>query len=516
MPKRLTVADEARVREVIAANPGMSYRQLATLTGISSATVHRLATAEPADTWVPQPMGSEEHKAAAKALGFRRADELLALTAGNDPFYCGTPTDWELAKWFAGLWTDYGRPGWHIRRVHYVATQSGALKRDGITPYVDKDPKGWAELNEGSQAARILGLVDPELFSDKRTEAVSQNVVACEEPAPDPRAEVEEASIWGPWLDVTAPQIKLHDAALDLPGILVNDAYDYRDGDQPVMLEAWAEKSTVNDVLVPLCRELDVNLKIGKGFESITAAIALLRRAEQYGHRRVHVLYIADLDRNGRMIPVVLARHCQYWAQKLDIDVHVTVERLALTPEQVEQYGLPQAPDSEDTELDALEALRPGVLAQLVRDAVEPWRDRQLAVRLQGARQEAEDQAWDEWSELTGDLAGESEELEVEAQGIARQLRDEIEAQLRPAIDAINAEMDRLRQDAEARLAPLCERAERIRDQVHDRIEDFEPDLPDRPEADRPDVDTTSMLYDSRRDWLDQLAAYRDAKRSAA
>lgn len=210
-----------------------------------------------------------------------------------------------------------------------------------------------------------------------------------------------------------------------------------------------------------------------------------------------HVIYISDLDPQGENMPVVVARQCQWWAQALGIYDQLTVERLALTPEQVSHYGLPQAPDSGDTELDALEALHPGVLAQLVRDAVKPWRDHDLIRLLADTEDEASDEMTSEWGQETSELAAEAGELRTEAEGIIEELR--------PVIEAANA-----------RLAPLRARAADLERRVREAAEDFDPYLPDRPEAEDPDVDTSAMLYDSRRPWLDQLAAYRAAKRSAA
>ena len=149
----------------------------------------------------------------------------------------------------------------------------------------------------------------------------------------------------------------------------------------------------MDDILDPICRELRVNLLVGTGFESITLILQLLRRVQR--HRKpAHILYVSDHDRAGKKMPIQVARQVQYWRETLGIDVEVTVEQVALTADQIRQYRLPHDPGEETrVELDALEALHPGVLADLVRHAVEPYRDRTLPGRLADAKREAAGQA---------------------------------------------------------------------------------------------------------------------------
>ena len=46
--------------------------------------------------------------------------------------------------------------------------------------------------------------------------------------------------------------------------------------DRAYILEIWIEKTTMDDILVPLCRELGINLVRAAGTQSITNAIRLL------------------------------------------------------------------------------------------------------------------------------------------------------------------------------------------------------------------------------------------------
>lgn len=282
-----------------------------------------------------------------------------------------------------------------------------------------------------------------------------------------------------------------------MPQAAVVTGYEYEVADQPVLIEVWCEKSTMDDILVPLCRDLGVNLASeAKGYESITHIVELLRRAERYPARRAVVLYISDNDHAGGNMPVAVARHCQFWAARLGIDAEVFIQPIVLTDEQVEQYGLPQAPDSRDrmrTELDALEALRPGELARIVADEAELWRDPDLEDELEAAEADAQEQASREWAEETGELAGELAAIKADAEAII--------AHYQPVINEMNR---RLRDGPGQRLADVARRTAQA-------AENADWDLPDRPEPADPEV-PEDILYDSSRHWLDQLQAYRAHK----
>lgn len=58
-------------------------------------------------------------------------------------------------------------------------------------------------------------------------------------------------------------------------------------------LEVVCEKTTRNEVLVPLCRQYGMNLQTGTGELSITAALKMVRRIEQVG-KPARVFSISD------------------------------------------------------------------------------------------------------------------------------------------------------------------------------------------------------------------------------
>jgi hypothetical protein len=299
------------------------------------------------------------------------------------------------------------------------------------------------------------------------------------------------------WEGWTPPRLEVPSAELAMPSVAVS-GYEYRVADQPVLLEVWAEKSTMDDILHPLCLALGVNYLPGTGYESFSKMVSLLRRAESYLTKRAAVLYVSDHDKAGINMPVQVSRQLQFFAVQLGIGAEVFVEPIILTAEQVERYGLPEAPQEEGsdavkTELDALEALHPGELARIVESAVERWRDPELAGRLDQAEQVEQNNADAVWEQDTGQEAAELERVGEDITAIL--------AEVQPVIDAANQ-----------RLADGPGRAlEALAGRVRMSLQSETWELAERPTADAPEAldDTDGLLYDSNRDWLEQVQAYR-------
>src|ERR1700730_10421231 len=117
-------------------------------------------------------MDYEQIKQLAKATG-QKVTDLIVLAPQNDPFYTGTPNDWALAEWFAGLWQAFGyRAGVHLMRIHYqVVSHAAPLLLPNGKPYENTE-ECWGVLNLASKAARYLRLVDPGAFVDRRNDGV--------------------------------------------------------------------------------------------------------------------------------------------------------------------------------------------------------------------------------------------------------------------------------------------------------------------------------------------------------
>jgi len=276
-----------------------------------------------------RPLGPEEHQDEARSMGCRYAD-LLVMEACNDPFYWGRPAQIAATRWFAEHWDRYGFnvTGAHLRRVHYRLLSEGAMHPTAGRPYRN-DQNDWETMNRGARGARYMGLVDPELVRDERNPDAIVNVTPRLEP--DPEITLDDPLWLLPRLSAGLPE-------LEMPGVTAN-GYGYDPADQPVMVEVWIEKSTMNDVLVPLCRRLGVNLASGAGYQSIGNVYKLLRRAEAYG-RAAHVLFISDYDPAGGNMPRQAGRQCEYWQHKIpEFDLPLAITALALTREQIDTYG---------------------------------------------------------------------------------------------------------------------------------------------------------------------------------
>ncbi len=314
-----------------------------------------------------------------------RVTDLIPLAPQNDPFYTGTPGDWALAEWFARLWHAFGySTKVHIRRVHYqIISQSPPIVLPNGKPYENTE-ECWNILNLASKAARYLRLVDPAAFNDRRN--------------PDPVVYAEHRD----YQPEVRALLHLWSSDLRLPGFPDFPEYDIRDfvGSQRYHLEVWCEKSTMNDVLDPLCREYSANLQTGLGELSITATLALVHRL-QAAERPARIFYVSDFDPAGQSMPVAVSRKLEYFVRTFGLDLDVRVFPVVLTLDQVQYYQLPRTPikDTERrrvgfedrygqgaVELDALEALYPGELQTVLRAFLNQYYDLTLHERVEQVR----------------------------------------------------------------------------------------------------------------------------------
>jgi hypothetical protein len=464
-----------------------------------------------------------------RRYGVANVETLLAMSAGNDPFNSGSDGDKRRAEWFAKLWHEQGmQAGTHIRRFHYrlVSLDPPPLKPAPLGPRGLRAPpvgpaqpyqnteEDWGYLEVASRHARYLDLVPAHHLDDRRNPDPVINYPPEEEP--EPSFELGELTPW------ELPAIKSDLAAeldLPVPEVTVDEtSYEYRPCDQAFHLELWIEKSTMNDILEPLCEELGVNLVVGVGFLSITAVVKALKRVdslrETLGGRPCRILYVSDFDPAGDTMPAVVSRQFEFWVEKYASGADMKLKPLALTAEQCEQYDLPSVPtkpgDSraagfqaaygrDATELDALEALHPGVLENLIREAVAPYRDEGLADRLAEAEAEAQTALDDAWQDATADIREELDEVEEQAREILAKYEERLAA---------------LDEELQAELAPLKERLTQEWQAMAGVCQAFDPDLPSRPEAE-PDIDESDeddWLFSSDRTYLEQLRVYKERR----
>jgi len=152
---------------------------------------------------------------------------------------------------------------------------------------------------------------------------------------------------------------------------------------QTYHVEVWVEKEALVGVFETICSELDVPWFACRGYVSQSAMWRAAQRLldKENGGKKTVILHFGDHDPSGLDMTRDIEDRLQLFRANTQVD------RLALTPAQIQQYDPPPNPaktsDSrfgnyrqehgdESWELDALE---PRVLRQLVERGVKQYRD---------------------------------------------------------------------------------------------------------------------------------------------
>lgn len=145
---------------------------------------------------------------------------------------------------------------------------------------------------------------------------------------------------------------------------------------QGVHVEIWAEKDAIRGTVYQVTAEYDVPLLIARGYSSETFLYETAEEIAAEGKPAV-VYQLGDHDRDGVRAWNVIQRRLR---ELVPDDIDLVFKRLAVTPEQVDEYGLLTRPDKTDSgfgpcvEVDALPS---STLRDLVRDAIEGWIDQE-------------------------------------------------------------------------------------------------------------------------------------------
>jgi hypothetical protein len=143
---------------------------------------------------------------------------------------------------------------------------------------------------------------------------------------------------------------------------------------QPYDIEVWCEAAGMSEMLERAVREWDVSVYSTGGFSSVTVTHEIAQRVE-YRDRPTIFMHIGDYDPSGESI---------FESMSEDIAAFVGDPeqfrplRVALTEEQVEDYGLETAPPKSSDSRSAnwagetcqAEAMPPDQLVELLRDRV--------------------------------------------------------------------------------------------------------------------------------------------------
>ena len=186
-------------------------------------------------------------------------------------------------------------------------------------------------------------------------------------------------------------------------GTVAGYTRDRQDG-QRRRLVLWCEAAGMVPQLERVAHEYSVPVFSSGGFDSITAKHAQARAIAD-DERPTFVLHVGDHDVSGVHLYGSLDEDVRAFVQHYAGTC--TFARLAVTPEQVERYGLPQAPPkaTDRRAFEGLttqaEALDPRTLADIVREAIEAEQDAETR-RAVIEREHAEREALRERFGLTG------------------------------------------------------------------------------------------------------------------
>ena len=376
-----------------------------------------------------------------------KVKSLLALSPNNDPFYCGSAGQLEKAKWFGEIYNKMGRPrDIHVRRVHYwLVSQDPKYKAPNGEEYLNND-KFWGLISIASKYARYAGIIPMRNIVDRRNPPAIENCYTWEHSLPsDTKEETDSEQI----IDLIADQFWCFNASKT----------------QSHMLEIWCEKSTMNDVLEPICKSHGMNLVTGLGELSITAVGLLMERVDA-ADKPTRIFYISDFDPAGEGMPISVSRKIEFFCRELGHDdADIKLIPIMLTAEQCIKYKLPRTPikssnsrkdDFEQrhgagaTELDALEALHSGEMERIITKEINKYFDKE------------------KWNEAIRQN---------------RSLQNEVREHLEPLVTNLLEDIDLK------------------------KFDDFKPEV-----ATPKDDSHRPWLYDSELDYFDQLENYKEHK----
>ena len=370
-----------------------------------------------------------------KPLGLRATLEssggsmksVTVLATQNDPFRVDTPAGHRDGAWLAGRIAALRLVGpKHLRGLHYILI--GQPKPNG-QPYTNTDAD-WAWLATPAKAARWLGYVPFDHIVDQRND---EPVIKLWQPAdPDPYVSVD--------FHVEIPDARDLEPKARLAGFTES---------QPYHLVLVGEKSSLRPVLSTVANRYKADLYLPTGEISDTQAYLMAKSAADDG-RPLVVFYFADCDPAGWQMPISLFRKLQAFKAMMFENLQFQMHRVGLTPDQVREYGLPSTPlkdtekradkwtretGVEQTEIDALAALRPELLTELAAAAIAPFYDDTLGHRVWLAVNE-----WEDDAQRAVDLQA-GDHLES-LHAIAGPLLDEKRQEIQQILDAIRVDAD--------------------------------------------------------------------------
>lgn len=459
------------------------------------------------------------------------AEEILFQTTDSDPCWIGTDLDHAKADWAASYYQRMidGREGneIHTRGMHYWL-----LSLDEDVVPVNVSGKDWdvyentdacyEELKNCLSCARLLGKVPFHVVLDE-----SSQVSVMEEPR-NWSGSHRLQSEWDGWKRVEREIADL--PTVSSPSDYIEASLEYESFDdaiedfaediakrvsgpvnintrllRPFYIEVWSEKKLPTEIVSVI-----ENYPVGRfiqgsghsGFHDVNEFVNNVEEANTPGY----LMYLSDWDSAGEDMPASVSSKVEYFQQKRDIDHSITVDKMGITEEQVNQYSLPQnyEKDKPYVELNALE-VDMGIFENIVRGGLE---------RVTADMSEVEKHSKQERNRIESD--------------IYRQVKDELmdrEDELRPiyedAEDMVEEYNRLIEERKEAYSEHVSEYDSEMRDLRRDEgLNEFKQiirDVPsklDYPAVTLPEVEATDEpsdpLYDSERPLIENSKRIND------
>lgn len=148
-------------------------------------------------------------------------------------------------------------------------------------------------------------------------------------------------------------------------------------------IEVWVEKDALSGVLKRVTEEFHIPIMVNRGYSSASAMYDAYRRFNSRFNegQAIRILYLGDFDPSGMdMIRDVNDRITEFFGPA---PVDFEIVPIALTREQIDEYNPPPNPakrtdsrfekfsEEHGTTSWEVDALRPEVLDQILRDAIE-------------------------------------------------------------------------------------------------------------------------------------------------
>ena len=304
----------------------------------------------------------------------------------------------------------------------------GTIRKPGGEIYRNTDDDWNWLITNPAKAARWLGYIPFDRILDQRNAA----------PIIHRKAWVRPTTRLDIGLDVAIPDADDIEPLPIARGFIVRQAFHFA---------IFGEKSSLEDVVLPIAQQFEADLYLPTGEISDTFVFQIAKEANDDG-RPLVMFTMSDCDPAGHQMPISIARKLQAFHDLFFPDLRFEVVPVALTADQVKAENLPSTPlkateswasrwrdafGIEQTEIDALTTpTKRSVLQRILRQAFRPYIDQTLARRVKEA-----ETAWKV-------EAQEAIAQQIDGEHLAR-IRDEAASkldELREQIEQINTQLD--------------------------------------------------------------------------